>query len=77
MPTSRPPRGHRCPVKGCSESVHISRLMCPEHWMMVPAALRTSVYREYKRGKLTPEHIAAMDAAIASVNEQLGHGREP
>lgn len=62
---------HRCPVRGCGKPVHISRLMCPDHWMMVPALLRTSVYREYKRGKLSPEHIAAMDAAIAAVNDQL------
>lgn len=62
---------HRCPVRGCGVPVHISRLMCPDHWFMVPPALRTAVYREYKRGKLSTEHIAAMDAAIAAVNEQL------
>jgi hypothetical protein len=63
------PLKHKCPVKGCDQPVHISRLMCPPHWAVVPAVLRTLVYQEYKKRPLSLEHLAACDRAIKCVND--------
>lgn len=41
-----------CSVSSCDHDTPIHQLMCPGHWFMVPAALKTEVndaYRAYRR----------------------------
>jgi hypothetical protein len=62
-----------CPVEGCSRSVHATKLLCPQHWAMVPAATQREVYAAW-RARLAGEdgarerHQTATAAAIAAVD---------
>lgn len=41
-----------CSVSSCEHDTPVHQLMCPGHWFMVPAALKTEVdgaYRAYRR----------------------------
>jgi hypothetical protein len=62
---------HKCPVKGCNDAVPRSKLMCPPHWELVPAWLKRLVYIEFRKGRLSQEHIDAMDGATKAVDELL------
>lgn len=61
---------HQCPREGCTEDVPTEKLACPADWARVPKPLQRAVYRAYRHGEGvgSPEHIAAMDAAIAAMN---------
>ena len=64
---------HECPATGCTSDVSIDMLMCRSHWYMVPKPLRTAVWNAWHDGygASTPQHTAAINAAIRSVNEKL------
>jgi hypothetical protein len=56
----------RCPVPGCSERIDPSRLMCRNHWYLVPKDLRDMVWATWRSGEgaLSPEHLHATHVAI-------------
>lgn len=62
---------HICTAKGCFTLVPGEHLMCPPHWRMVPASLKTRVWATYREGQTagsaSPEWHVAADAAIAAV----------
>ncbi len=64
---------HDCPAGACLARVGQDKLMCPAHWRMVPAAMRTAIWNAWQdgAGAGTPQHTAAINAAIRSVNEKL------
>ena len=70
---------HDCPATSCPVSVTTSKLMCPQHWRMVPADLQQNLYAAWRggRGFGTAEHYDAMVAAIRSVNNQLAGRTSP
>lgn len=64
---------HRCPVEGCKELLPHTKLMCPEHWQMVPPSTQKAVYHayDYGAGLGTDELHHAQDAAIQAVERRL------
>lgn len=74
----------RCPIAGCTESREAWQVMCFRHWRMVPRDRAFAVYagvtsfdaaanREAQR---SANHLAAIAAAVASVEWQLADQRE-
>jgi hypothetical protein len=61
---------HECPKNGCNKQIDYTMLMCSRHWYEVPKPLRKAVWRAWQdgAGAGTPEHLAAINAAIAAVN---------
>jgi len=61
---------HRCPGPRCTHQVDDNMLMCGRHWRMVPAPLQRAVWAAWRNGegRYSPEHTAAIEAAIRSVN---------
>ena len=51
--------------------VAADQLMCPKHWRLVPAPVRTRVWATYRPGQTagsaSPEWYIAADEAIAAV----------
>lgn len=64
---------HECPATGCDREIPYGMLMCSRHWYMVSPPLRTAVWNAWQdgAGAGTPQHAAAINAAIRSVNEKL------
>lgn len=64
---------HECPAAGCADEIPYEMLMCRSHWYMVPQAVRTAVWNAWQdgAGAGTPQHTAAIGAAIRSVNARL------
>lgn len=64
---------HECPATACTEQVPPDMLMCRAHWRLVPPADRAAVYAAWRRGAGagTPEHTAAITAAVGAVNARL------
>jgi hypothetical protein len=62
-----------CPATGCTRQIGYGMLMCRSHWYMVLAPLRTAVWNAWQggAGAGSPQHAAAIHAAIQSVNEKL------
>jgi hypothetical protein len=69
--------GRPCPVRACTWPVPPGRLMCPGHWRMVPGPVRKAVWAAWQggAGAGSPAHLAAIRAAIRSVNSQSGAGQ--
>lgn len=44
-------RDHRCHWPGCLEMVPPARWGCRPHWYLLPAALRTAIWRTYRPGQ--------------------------
>lgn len=66
---------HQCPARRCPRTnVPADQLMCALHWRLVPRPLQRAVYQawDHGAGRGTPEHLAAMAAAVRVVNDQLG-----
>jgi hypothetical protein len=61
-------RWGRCPVRGCRAQLDPSRLMCRDHWYLVPKPLRDQVWATWRSGEgvFSPEHREAVRMAIAS-----------
>ena len=53
-------------MSGCRERIDPSRLMCRDHWYLVPKDLRDMVWatRRSGEGALSPEHLHASHLAI-------------
>lgn len=64
---------HKCPVKSCAAIVPGSKLMCPQHWAMVPAPLAKAVYDTYRQHRHRLPHYNAMILAVNAVELQLRH----
>ena len=60
----------RCPIPGCERPVDLGLVMCPEHWIQVPHALRMRVHRHHQLLR-----TAEFADAIAHVRHQatVGH----
>jgi hypothetical protein len=69
--TQLAPPPHPCPGPACIERVPWDKLACPRHWFQVPMAVRRAVSRawDHGAGAGSPEHSAAMRAALAWMKE--------
>lgn len=69
---------HQCPIGGCTQLLPNAKLMCLDHWRMVPKALQDAVYAAYDHGYgLGTERLyAAQDAAIQAVEAKLAARKE-
>jgi hypothetical protein len=66
---------HPCPVTGCDVTdVPDERLTCRQDWARISRPLQRAVYDawDHGRGRGTPQHQAAMDAAIRAAERQRG-----
>jgi hypothetical protein len=69
---------HVCHVPGCGAKVQPERLMCLQHWKMVPHAIRLDVHKNYRIGQCNDKRpstawaIAARRAIQAVVARQAG-----
>lgn len=72
------PHTHECPAGPCALQVDWDKLMCPDHWRMVPPQLRTAVLTtwRYGAGAGTPAYLDAREAAVDAVNARLGTSAE-
>ena len=63
---------HECPRNGCKVRVPYDQLACKRDWYGLPKPVRDAVYRTYRRGLGvgTPEHNAAINAAIRAMNKR-------
>lgn len=71
---------HTCAAPGCVQQISTACLMCREHWFMVPPAIRRAVNESWSiapdfRALENPEYMAARQAAINAVQEQLAKRR--
>ena len=68
---------HKCPADGCTQRVAVHMLMCRPHWYMVPKPLRGAVWAAWAGGlgAGSPEHTAAITAAVDAVNAKLAERR--
>lgn len=64
------PEPRYCPVPGCGFSLAGVRILCGPHWFTVPPALRAAVWREFRRGRGTPAHVAAVRAAVEAARQE-------
>ena len=64
---------HECPVGGCKRRVAMHMLMDRDHWYMVPKPLRSAVWDAWRNGAGagTPEHMAAIRAAVEAVDAKI------
>lgn len=65
---------HECPRRGCRVQVPYEQLACKRDWYVLPKPIRDAVTRAYKRGLGigTPEHNAAVNTAIRTMNRREG-----
>ena len=56
-----------CPVIGCQNLRQHHHVMCESDWSAVPTPLKQSVWREFRRGPGSREHLAVVAEAIQSV----------
>lgn len=61
---------HECPALECKRRVGDDMLMCRADWYRVPKPLRDAVWAAWRNGAGagSPEHTAAITAAIRAVN---------
>src|ERR1700689_3001565 len=74
LPGQTGPAAHPCPIGGCQQDVRADRLMCRSHWDQGPKPPRDTVWAPWRSGEAarSPEHAAAIRAAISVVDE-TGH----
>lgn len=65
-------RFHPCAAVGCTRSVPASKLMCIDHWRLVPRAIQAEVYAAWALRSAGVEdgearHRRAMAAAMRAV----------
>lgn len=75
METQSSMTAHACHAAGCKVLVPPRLLMCARHWRMVPRLQQARVWATYRRGQEvrkdpTPEYLAAMREAIATVAQR-------
>jgi len=66
---------HECHAAGCNVPVPPTMLMCAKHWRMVPKAVQTRVWANYRAGQcddwqITHEYAEAARAAVRAVAEK-------
>lgn len=77
------PTSHRCPWPGCPVRVDPDLWGCKSHWFSIPPALRTALWKAYRRGQTagtaSPEYreaAAAIDAWIKAHIEGGGQTKQ-
>jgi hypothetical protein len=79
------PRASRCPIPGCLSQIDPTRLMCRDHWYLVPKQIRDRVWATWQSGQraFSPEHkeavrkaIAACQVAVASMSQARTAGEK-
>jgi hypothetical protein len=65
---------HTCKAPGCTEVINSTLLMCPPHWRLVPATVKSDVNRTWRARYRGPgfmkAYIVARAQAIRSVTPQ-------
>ncbi len=62
------PKGHPCPIAGCTRNAKPNQLMCWPHWRRVPRVLNHAVFDTYRNIRNDPDSYRdARTAAIAAV----------
>jgi hypothetical protein len=61
-------RPSRCPVPGCHAQIDPSRLMCRNHWYLVPKQIRDRVWATWRSGQgaFSSEHLETVRMAITA-----------
>lgn len=64
---------HLCPARRCSVECPDQKLMCPDHWRLVPRPLQVAVYTAYDHGRGMGSYalLAAQTDAITAANARL------
>lgn len=60
---------HLCGWPGCRRPIPLSQWGCNVHWYSLPKEIRDAIWQGWKVGKLSPEWIAANEAALAWIKE--------
>lgn len=55
---------HLCGWPDCRRPVPLSMWGCKTHWYSLPSEIRDAIWAGYRRGKLSPEWIAANEQAL-------------
>lgn len=42
---------HTCHARDCTTEIPPSLFMCKKHWFMLPASMRTLLWKEYEKGQ--------------------------
>lgn len=62
---------HKCLAKGCEAQLPASRLMCLDHWRLVPREIQDRIWQHYQRGQTlrtaSPEWVSAAKDAVRAV----------
>lgn len=58
---------HPCPIPRCANTVVYEKLMCWDHWQLVPKRLKALVYESWAEGNPTAAHARHCQAAIDAV----------
>lgn len=68
---------HLCPIKGCGTHIGDDKLMCADHWRLVPASMQAQVNKYWRAmtTRTTPElrlsarklYLEARNSALTSV----------
>ena len=72
--TTQTPAGvatHRCAIEVCPMEIRRTQLMCIGHWRLVPKPIQQEIYGCFRKRRGGPTHRAAIQRAIASVQEKL------
>lgn len=70
---------HKCPVPTCDVAVPRSRLMCKQHWNLVPRDVQREIhagYRAMNAGKSCRRWIEAKDMALRIIAQAIGEERD-
>lgn len=66
---------HACPAHGCNKRVPDNKLMCFDHWSMVPRAIQTGIYANYRPGQtaasMSPEYKRFFNEALTYLRERI------
>lgn len=60
-----------CPIRGCTNSVTMGKLMCSWHWRFVPRKIAREVAVAWNRGECAPDHAARCSEAAAIVQRKM------
>lgn len=75
-------QNHTCAAPVCKRKVPMSMLMCRSHWFALPQHLRTAIWNEYIPGqeydlaKPTEAYLAAVEEAVAYLNDKEGNSAQ-
>lgn len=66
---------HFCHARGCTVEVPPRMFMCRRHWRMLPARLRSAIWRHYRPGQETDKQPSAryLDVAREAVEWLARH----